>query len=48
LESELVPAALKLEKFELAPRKSDIAVDEVMLVWLPWWVDRSGNARPAY
>jgi hypothetical protein len=48
LEAELVPGALKLEKFELSPRKSDIAVDEVLLVWVPWWVDASGNARPGY
>jgi hypothetical protein len=48
LEAELVPAALKLEKLELSPRKSDIAVDEVLLVWVPWWVDASGRARPGY
>jgi Skp family chaperone for outer membrane proteins len=48
LEAELVPGALKLEKLELSPRKSDIAVDEVLLVWVPWWVDQGGRARPAY
>jgi hypothetical protein len=48
LEAELVPGALKLDKFELSPRKSDIAVDEVVLAWAPWWVDGSGRGRPGY
>ena len=30
-------------KFEVSPRKSDIAVDQVHLVWLPWSVDASGT-----
>jgi hypothetical protein len=48
LHAALTPESLKLEKLELPPRKADIAVDEVSLVWLPWWVANNGNARPAY
>jgi len=28
---------------EIKPRKTDIKVDQVMLVWQPFWVDESGN-----
>ena len=49
LDADLDADRLKLEKIEVPPRKSDIAVDEVMLVWAPWWiVEASGAARPAY
>jgi hypothetical protein len=49
LEATLDPDRLTLEKVEIPPRKSDIAVDEVLLVWVPWWVSAaSGAARPAY
>ena len=49
LDADLHADRLKLEKVEVPPRKSDIAVDEVMLVWAPWWiVEASGAARPAY
>jgi hypothetical protein len=48
LEAELVPEALKLERLEIPPRKGDIAVDEVVLCWVPWWVSADGAARPAY
>jgi hypothetical protein len=48
IEASAVPAQLKLEKLEIPPRKSDIAVSEVLLVWLPWWINDDGAARPAY
>jgi hypothetical protein len=48
LQLTLKPDSLKLEKLEVPPRKADIAVDEVALVWLPWWVANTGAARPAY
>jgi len=38
----------KLLELEVPLRKSDTSVDRVMLVWLPWQVDASGNALPAY
>jgi hypothetical protein len=49
LDADLQADRIKLEKIEVPPRKSDISVDEVMLVWAPWWiVEASGAARPAY
>ena len=40
--------AVEPEPVELRPRKSDIAVDRVVMVWLPWWVDGDGLVKPAY
>lgn len=37
-----------LEEMHLRPRKSDIAVDKVALVWTPWRIDAHGIAEPAY
>jgi hypothetical protein len=48
VEAGLKPEGLTLERVEVPPRKGDIDVDEVSLVWLPWWVDKGQNARPAY
>lgn len=47
IEHDLDPANLVLEKIEVQPRKSDIAVGQVMLVWLPWFVDGE-NDRPGW
>jgi hypothetical protein len=44
----VLPADIALEKFEVPPRKSDVDVDEVLLVWLPWRVAADGDAKPAY
>jgi hypothetical protein len=48
LASEFSSSTVKLERIELKPQKSDIEVDGVILLWLPWRVDASGNARPMY
>ncbi len=39
---------LKLTKIEVPPRKGDIEVQPVSLVWLPWWIGEDGAARTAY
>ena len=39
---------LKVEPYEVKPRKSDITVEEIGLVWLPWTLDEDGGAEPAY
>jgi hypothetical protein len=39
---------LKLEELEVTPRKSDIRVDEVQILWTPWLVDEAGIATPAF
>lgn len=48
LEKKYAPANLAVERFELKPRKADIEVDKVTLVWLPWRIAPSGLAEPVY
>jgi hypothetical protein len=40
------PSSLELKKVDLRPRKSDIAIDRLALVWTPWSVDPEGVATP--
>ena len=47
-ESKYDPAGLTLERLDIRPRKSDIGVQRVALVWMPWLVDTHGAAEPAY
>jgi len=39
---------LKIEDYEIKPRKSDLAVDEVSLVWVPFVQTASGRLEPGY
>jgi len=39
---------LELEPLEVRPRKSDIAVDQLNLLWTPWYISANGIAEPAY
>jgi hypothetical protein len=48
LETNFLPETISLEKVEVSPRKSDIDVGKVMLVWLPWQVDAENQAQPLY
>lgn len=48
LEGQFAPSGLSIEPLPVAPRKGDIEVDEVVLVWLPWRVDGEGRAERAY
>jgi hypothetical protein len=48
LETNFLLQSIALEKIELSPRKSDIDVGRVTLVWLPWQVDAGGQAQPLY
>jgi hypothetical protein len=48
LEARFAPQNLQLDRFELKPRKADIEIDRVALVWLPWRVDSAGQAEPVY
>ncbi len=42
------PGNLELEKIDVRPRKSDISVSLVALLWMPWRLDADGVATPAY
>jgi hypothetical protein len=39
---------MEIESLDIRPRKSDIAIDRVSLVWAPYRVDSSGIAEAAY
>lgn len=42
------PGQLEFEALEVRPRKSDIEVQPITVVWTPWLVDAAGIAEPAY
>lgn len=42
------PLAENLQSVTLRPRKSDIAVNSLGLVWLPYWKDPNGSLSPAW
>ncbi len=42
------PASVDVRARKIAPRKSDLDVAPLTLVWVPWRVDASGAARPAH
>lgn len=48
LEASYDPQALELEEHEVTPRKSDIEVQDVSLVWTPWFVDGAGIAEAGW
>ncbi len=39
---------LELDETQIRPRKSDLKVDDPMILWQPWQVDSSGIASPLY
>jgi hypothetical protein len=39
---------VNLEQLEINPQKSDLEVDSVALLWLPWCIDVAGDAKPMY
>jgi len=54
LESEIrelsdasTPEGIPVQSTSVKPRKSDITVEGVSLVWVPWWIGDTGSARPA-
>ncbi len=47
-EDKLSIENLEFEELSLAPRKSDLSVEQFAVVWLPWEVDDSGIAEPVY
>ncbi len=48
LEAGLDPKSEALEKMIVRPRKSDITVDALGLVWMPYWKDASGALTGAW
>jgi hypothetical protein len=48
IQAELAPDKLPLEEVAVKPKKSEINVEPVTLVWLPWLVREDGFAERAY
>lgn len=48
LEQKLSVENLEFEELSLAPRKSDLSIEQFSVVWLPWEVDENGIAEPVY
>ncbi len=47
-ESAFSPENLELEELVISPRKADIDVAQVVLVWLPYRIQKNGSAIPIY
>ncbi len=48
IESKLQVESLELEELSVKPRKSDISVEHIGILWLPFRVDSSGIAEAVY
>ena len=48
LEATRRPEALAIQPIELAPRKADITVEQVVLAWTPWKASAGGKPEAAY
>jgi F0F1-type ATP synthase membrane subunit b/b' len=48
IEADYQPEHLEIEELEVRPRKKDITVEPVSVVWTPWFVDPSGTSIPAF
>ena len=46
--AQMDPMAETLDQITVRPRKSDIAVDSLGLVWMPYWRDGSGSLTGAW
>jgi hypothetical protein len=47
LEATRRPEALVVERIELAPKKADITIEQVVLAWTPWMASAGGQSEPA-
>jgi len=48
LEAQIDPMTETLDKVLMRPRKSDIAVNSLGLVWMPYWQDATGSLTSAW
>lgn len=48
IQQQYDPAGWTFEEVEIAPKKSDITLGQVALVWTPWQRDAQGNLVPAW
>ncbi|MCA9121776.1 MAG: ATP-binding protein [Planctomycetaceae bacterium] len=48
LRERFTEEALELNEVPITPRKSDLSVEQITLVWTPWILDAVGMAQPAF
>jgi hypothetical protein len=48
LHASTAPESLEIGRVELRPKKSEISVERVALVWRPWWSDGGGKLTKAF
>jgi hypothetical protein len=48
LQTSAAPESLSIEAIEVRPKKSEIDVERVVLVWTPWWSDGAGRLTKAH
>lgn len=47
IRDQFSPESIELNELLISPRKSDISISNLKLVWTPFWVDRDGIAEMA-
>lgn len=48
IQEDFKPKDFELEELSIKPRKGDISVSKIALVWTPWRVEPDGLAEPAF
>lgn len=48
LQAKFQPDAIEISEQAIRPRKSDIQVERLFLLWLPWELDSTGLASPCF
>jgi len=48
VQSMVDPLTENLETITIKPKKTNISVQLVALVWTPYWCDEQGTATPAW
>jgi len=47
IREQYAPESIDLAELQVSPRKSDIAIGNLKLVWVPFWIDSDGIAERA-
>ena len=48
LEDGVDDTTLELDELVVRPRKTDIQVERIGLLWMPWWQHADGRTLPAF
>ena len=47
IRDQFSPESIELSEILISPRKTDISISKLKLVWVPFWIDRDGVAERA-